>query len=268
MKYCAVLSAILIMLVAACSWNQSPKQSPNIARDTLLYHDTTLIKRAADCVNKPDSACTIVKIAYPLFKDQPALNDTIRHRAITLFGVFEYSKSYPTFNELATRFLNAHRQDMEFRKLDMVYTLDTKVRVVRQDSALVAMRMGGYSFQGGAHGSHLTIFMNWDTKAKKMLSLKDILIDNYKPVLDSVGEQFFRKQGNLTPTQSLKDNYFFTKDKFTLNDNFLITPAGLNFLYNEYEIKPYAAGQTELFIPYKQIQKLLRVNTVVSQYHP
>ena len=53
---------------------------------------------------------------------------------------------------------------------------------------------------------------------------------------------------------------------FALNDNFLVTPVGIRFLYNEYEIKSYAEGQTELLIPYNKIKSLLRPQSVVSQY--
>ena len=55
-------------------------------------------------------------------------------------------------------------------------------------------------------------------------------------------------------------------NQFALNNNFLITPLGLRFLYNQYEIKPYSAGQTVLFIPYAKIKSLLLPHTVVSQY--
>jgi hypothetical protein len=48
--------------------------------------------------------------------------------------------------------------------------------------------------------------------------------------------------------------------------NFSVTPIGIKFLYNQYEIKPYAAGITELFIPYAQIKSLLRPNSVVTQF--
>jgi hypothetical protein len=129
------------------------------------------------------------------------------------------------------------------------------------------MQLSGYSFQGGAHGSSLTMFMNWDAKSSKVIKLNEILIDNYQHPLDSIGEKIFRTQEKLSDTEPLKINYFFAKDKFALNDNFLITPTGLRFLYNEYDIKPYAGGKTELFIPYAQIQLLLRPNSVVSQYH-
>jgi hypothetical protein len=40
----------------------------------------------------------------------------------------------------------------------------------------------------------------------------------------------------------------------------------LRFLYNQYEIKPYPAAETNILIPYSQIAPLLRPNTVITQY--
>jgi len=70
----------------------------------------------------------------------------------------------------------------------------------------------------------------------------------------------------LALTYDTIKNHFFKGDKFALNDNYLITPLGIRFLYNPYEIKPYAAGTTDLFIPYDKIKSLLRPNTVITQY--
>ncbi|MES2279533.1 MAG: DUF3298 domain-containing protein [Bacteroidota bacterium] len=264
MKYFFFLLIGLLTLVASCSWNKSTNSKPDIVKDTLLYQYKTYKQRAADCGDKPDSGCTVVQFKYPVFTAQPAFNDTVRHRTATLFGV--YKKADTSFKQFADKFMKAYQQEMVNRNTKIIYTLQTATTVVRQDSALTTLQLSGYSFQGGAHGSSLTTFINWDTKAHKYIKLNDILVDNYQPALDSVAEKIFRKQENLSDTEPLKTNYFFAKDKFSLNDNFSITPMGLRFIYNEYEIKPYAAGKTELFIPYTQIQTLLRPNTVVSQY--
>lgn len=265
MKYFFFFMVGLVTVVASCSWNSTGKSEANIAKDTLFYQYKTFKQRAADCGTKPDSGCTVVMFKYPAFPADAALSDTIRHRTATLFGV--YKKADTSFKTFANNFMLAYKQDMVNRNTKMIYTLQTKATIVRQDSSLVAMEISGYSFQGGAHGSSLTTFLNWDVKAHKHISLADLLIDNYKQPLDSIGEKIFRKQENLGDDEPLKNNYFFAKDKFSLNDNFLITPTGLRFVYNEYEIKPYAAGKTELFIPYAQIKTLLRLNTVISQYH-
>ncbi|GAB3935267.1 DUF3298 and DUF4163 domain-containing protein [Mucilaginibacter myungsuensis] len=252
------------MLSTGCLWEAQKKSEPDITSDTLHYQYTTFKHRAPDCGDKADSNCTVISIEYPVFEGQPTLNDTIRHRAATLFTVNNTPDT--NLNAFAEKFIKAYQTDMVNRNSKISYTLETKLIVTRQDSALLTTTLSGYSFQGGAHGSSLTMFINWDTEAKRYIALTDLLTDGANKGLDSVAQSIFRKQEKLTPTQSLKDNYFFTNDVFALPDNFMITPTGLRFLYNEYEIKPYAAGQTELFIPYDQIKPLLKPNTVVSQY--
>jgi hypothetical protein len=129
------------------------------------------------------------------------------------------------------------------------------------------MELSGYKFLGGARGYSLTNFINWNTKAGKKIELKDIFRDGYAKKLNSVAEKIFRKQEKLSDTAALKPNYFFPESKFTLNNNFLITPIGIRFLYNQYEIKPYQAGVTNILIPYAEILSLLRPGTVITQYH-
>jgi hypothetical protein len=83
--------------------------------------------------------------------------------------------------------------------------------------------------------------------------------------LTTIGEKIFRLQEKLSDTGSLS-NYIFEHGKFTLTNNFLITPIGIHFLYNEYAVRAHSDGPTELLIPYIQIKPLLRPNTVISQY--
>lgn len=265
MKSAGVLLMILMLGISACNWDKPGKHHPDITTDTLTYQYKIFKQRADDCGTKPDSGCTVVQIKYPVFNGQAALNDTVRHRAVALFGV--YQKTDTSFKKFANRFMQAYKQEMANRNFQMNYILQTGAHILRQDSSLVTLQISGYTFQGGAHGSSLTTFINWDVKAHRYITLKDILIDNYQHPLDSVGEKIFRKQENISATETLKTNYFFKGDKFALNNNYLITPMGIKFLYNQYEIKPYAAGQTDLLIPYSQIQPLLRPNSVISQYH-
>ena len=39
--------------------------------------------------------------------------------------------------------------------------------------------------------------------------------------------------------------------------NFCITPKGILFLYNPYEIAAYAYGEIELFIPFSEIKSVV-----------
>ncbi|MEO6150764.1 MAG: DUF3298 domain-containing protein [Mucilaginibacter sp.] len=262
-KACLILFAALLTL-SACEWGKPPVAEENIFTDTLTYQYKTISERGPDCGNKPDSDCTHITIKYPEFKGHANLNDTIKSK---LLNIFMAEKPDTSFSEYTKNFIN---QYIEFKKddprTDIFFVLESYSKVVLQDSGLVTLEIGGYNFQGGAHGGAYTGYINWDTKADKNLTLDDILTDGYHTDLTKIAEGLFRKEEKLTDTSSLANDYFFKDNRFALNENFLVTPLGLKFLYNQYEIKPYAAGQTELLVPYAQIKKLMRPNTVVSHY--
>ncbi|MDN5284571.1 MAG: hypothetical protein JWR38_845 [Mucilaginibacter sp.] len=250
---------------ASCQWGVPNKQKEGVLKDTLAYAYTIVRERAADCGNKPDSACTVVQVKYPVFTGQQKLNDSITRSLTSLFAMD--GKPDSTIALMTKNFLKAY---VDFKKNEpksvIFYELNSYAKVLTQDSSLATLEVGGYTYQGGAHGGSATFFINWNTKANKNLTLNDIFTDGYKDKLKAIAETIFRKDEKLSATASLADNYFFTDNKFALNDNFLITPTGLKFLYNQYEIKPYAAGTTTLVIPYSQITSLLRPNTVVTKY--
>jgi hypothetical protein len=199
-----------------------------------------------------------VKIKYPVFNNQSVLNGTLENKITNLF---ELDVAPPKdLNHLASSFFSI------FRQSPTVYRLDIKSYIIRQDSSFSALQISGYAFAGGDHGSSLISFINWNTKSKKNIELDDILVNGYRDKLTKIADTIFRNQEKLSYAASLANDYFFKDNKFALNNNFSITPLGIRFLYNETEIKPYAAGQTNLFIPYSKIKSLLRPNTVITQY--
>jgi hypothetical protein len=250
--------------MTSCMWGVPKKEKHAISKDTLLYTYKVFRQQAADCGDKADSNCTVIKFNYPLFKNQKALNDSVINKLLSLFG--ENNKTDTSLQQLAKTFLTNYQNFKQDRKYPVTYTVDGYAKVIRQDSSLTVLQAGGYSFQGGAHGASFTYFINWNTKANKAISLNDLFKVGYADKLKSIGEADFRKNEKLSDTTSLANGYFFKNNKFELNNNFSVTPLGIRFLYNQYEIKPYAAGTTDLFIPYSQIKSLLRPNTVVEQY--
>lgn len=260
-----VFPALAVLLASCGGTARNPDVKAGISKDTLAYQYKTYKQRADNCGDKPDSGCTVLKIVYPDFHNQPDLNDTVKRRLSNIFMVD--GKINTGFDPLVTHFMNSYKEDLKTtNRPTMFYTLDNKAIILRQDSALTTLQIDAYAYLGGAHGSSFTGFINWQTKTHKNLELKDILVDGYEPQLNAIAEKIFRKQENLSDTSSLKNDYFFKDSKFGLNQNFLISPVGLRFVYNQYEIKPYAAGKTDLIVPYTQIKKLIRPNTVVAQY--
>ncbi|RYU92187.1 DUF3298 domain-containing protein [Mucilaginibacter terrigena] len=266
MKITSIL-LLAVLALSSCEWGAPAKKEPNaVFTDTVAYTYQKIYERAADCGNKADSACTIVKITYPQFKDKAVLNDTVKNKLIRMF-IMDDSKPDTSLKNMAADFLKSYTDFKEDDpRTEMFFTLDTYAKVIGQDSALIALEYGGYTFQGGAHGASFTGFINWDGKTNKNVTLDDIFTNGYQPQLSKIAEKIFRKDEKLTDTSSLARDYFFKDNKFALNDNYSITPAGIRFVYNQYEIKPYAAGQTELLLPWAQIKTLMRPQSAASQY--
>lgn len=256
----------LVLGLSACQWGtERRKIETDIFKDTVVYTYKTIHQRAADCGDKPDSTCTVVKMKYPEFSAQPALNDTIKNKLINIFMISERPDT--SLAALTQHFIKNYEA---FKKSDprtkMFYELDTHVKLIQQDTSLISLEYGGYTFQGGAHGASFTGYINWNPDTQKKITLEDILTDGYEPQLSKIAEGIFRKNEKLEPNASLEPNYFFKDGKFALNENYSITPMGIKFMYNQYEIKPYAAGQTELFIPYNDIRALIKPKSVVAKY--
>jgi len=244
---------------------KQPAQRPR-ATDTLSYSYQTVKRRANNCGNRPDSGCTTAKIKYPVFVRQKVLNDSVRNKLLQMSAFGDPAEKYTSLEQVAEDVVSSYEADVAAGRNTLPTSLDIAVTVLRQDSSLLVLKLNGYAYMGGAHGSEKTLFLNWNTRAGKEVTLDDIFQNDYKPALNKIAERIFRRNEKLSDTASLEDHYSFDKGKFSLNDNFMITPVGLSFLYNEYEIKSYAEGQTTLFIPYAQIKSLIRPKTVVSQY--
>jgi hypothetical protein len=254
MKPGVILFVMVAGSLTACQWGTPGENKPAITKDTLQYSYKVIKRKAPDCGNKPDSNCIVAQIKYPLFLNQKRLNDTISHRLSTQFGIQD--KPEDNLEHLADEFLKAGK---DFR-------LTSNSLVIREDSSILLVQVSGYRVLNGARGYYLASFINWNTKTQHEIALNDILKDGFVQELNSIAEKIFRKQENLAGDTPLK-GYLFENGKFSLNNNFLITPIGLRFLYNQYEIKPYPAEETDLLIPYSQIESLLRPNTVVTQYY-
>jgi hypothetical protein len=132
-----------------------------------------------------------------------------------------------------------------------------KLMILFQTSKLVTLAFDNYAYTGGAHGNYGTEFKVLDLTKNKSLALADILTEGGIAKLQPKLEASFRKQFNLQPGDSLTDGGLF-ENKIEPNDNICVTGSGLEFVYNPYEIGPYAMGEIELFIPFTELTEYLK----------
>lgn len=228
--------------------------------DTLSYKMESFFKTEKDC---PKDTCdAYVAAKYPVFTNKE-LNDFVL-KVITPAPLKDNPAS--SFTIAADSFINEYLDyKSEFPDSPMGYHWDQTLAVTYQNKELISFTHTTYAYTGGAHGMQPVLYHNLNKANFTKIKLEDILVENYQSELTKIAEEIFRKNEGLKPQDNL-DDYFFEDKKFILNDNFLITADGLLFLYNQYEIKAYAYGTTQLLIPYTKIKHLITDNGVLKTF--
>ncbi|MFN4248965.1 MAG: DUF3298 domain-containing protein [Flavipsychrobacter sp.] len=127
--------------------------------------------------------------------------------------------------------------------------------VIFNDNNWLVMEMSGSEYTGGAHGNYGVSYMNIDMQQKRVWNMEDVLtVDSNKLnlLLDAEARRYFA----IAATESFEDRLL--TDKVMPNGNICITPTGISFVYNPYEIASYADGIITLFLPYSQLKDLLK----------
>jgi hypothetical protein len=131
--------------------------------------------------------------------------------------------------------------------------------IITFNDSLLSLQVTDESFEGGAHGSYTTTFINLRTTDGSVFDLSDFLKPGYEPDLRKAGEEIFRETRELADTASFEFNgYSFDENAFALNSNYGFRREGIVFYYNSYEVAPYAMGTTEVLIPYERIRDWIR----------
>lgn len=167
-----------------------------------------------------------------------------------------------TAQEAAENFIMAYNEFVEdeaTRQLQFAWHRDIECTIAINTPLFFSLKNTLSEYTGGAHGNSYVFWTNFDVLKAEKIELPDILAENKHDELTQIAEKYFRKSESLLDTASLDSLYFFKEGKFQLNDNFGFTANHFILYYNEYEIKPYSEGTTEIRIPYEQIKDLLTI---------
>jgi hypothetical protein len=137
--------------------------------------------------------------------------------------------------------------------------LSGSVEVLRAAPPVVSLEYSDCYFTGGPHDYFDTYYLNFDARTGDAVSLASVLKNGSLSRLTAIAEEHFRKDHKLSPTAGINDaGFWFPDNRFKLNDNFGLSEKSLLFLFNIYEIRPYAGGPTKIEIPLPEIRELLR----------
>ncbi len=207
--------------------------------------------------------CTNFQVYYPEMSDgkyKDKVNSLVKDMALSCYSVED--THYSDFDKLIAAFMKDYE---DFRKdvpdAPAVWYLKDTTGAKYMTSDFICLENTSETYLGGAHGSYNVAYTNIDLRNGNVLKTKDIFKKGYEGLLNKVIEKKFREQMKLKPNESLTEGGLFD-NRIGFNDNFALTKNGVEFLYNQYEIAPYAVGVIEIKLSYWDISAILTDDTI------
>lgn len=189
---------------------------------------------------------------YASLSPRAAVDAYIRDMSI------EYTIQDESTEEMSQEDLNELKSDLQ---------LSTKVDYI--DSLVISVRKDLAEYYAGAvHGNYGTGFYNIDHRTKTLLRESDYFVEDYAAQLTKILQRRLLIGYKVKTLEELEEKEGISAADITPNDNCSIGPKGLTYIYNPYEIAPYALGQITIFVPYEDLQPILRPGSILSHYLP
>jgi len=189
---------------------------------------------------------------YASLSPRAAVDAYIRDMSI------EYTIQDESTEEMSQEDLNELKSDLQ---------LSTKVGYI--DSLVISVHKDLAEYYAGAvHGNYGTGFYNIDRRTKTLLRESDYFVEDYAAQLTKILQRRLLISYKVKTLEELEEKEGISAVDLTPNDNCSIGPKGLTYIYNPYEIGPYALGQVTIFVPYEDLQPILRPGSILSHYLP
>lgn len=104
-----------------------------------------------------------------------------------------------------------------------------------------------YYTAGAAHPRQQTRYVNYSVSNNRILTLNNIFRPGFRAPLTEMIRERLADNEDVFPDADIR-----------IPDNFYLTESGITFVYDQYEIAPYSAGEIEVFFYDFEITDLFR----------
>jgi hypothetical protein len=250
-----LVAIVIVVLFFSCDSKNEKKETP-ISFDLKTFR----VESEGGC--KADTLpCAYFEVTYPEFAGlDSAVTNLVAKEIDASVSMGNPEAEGQTMKQIGEGFI----QDYQEFKTEIPdgfggWHYTAKVNVEVQTDTLLSLSVNDEYYTGGAHGGSGVYFININPKTGQQFTLNNLLKPGHEEPLREAGNKIFRQVRALADTAAFSENAIeFPEDKFTLNKNYGFKKEGIVFFYNSYEIAPYAAGPTEVLIPYADLAQWLR----------
>ncbi|MBL7825608.1 MAG: DUF3298 and DUF4163 domain-containing protein [Saprospiraceae bacterium] len=213
--------------------------------------------KAKKCV--VDTVCAQIELAYPVLSggDKPAvvqsINDTIMAFVYMVIGGDQKMPLPQAFDSaIANLYLMVQDQYAATPEMGMSFANELTSKNLFQSKKALSIEMSNYSFTGGAHGNYGSALFSFSLADGKLVELTDIVKDTV--ALQALIQKGFVDTHNKNGDHyTLEDLVFPESIPLPLPMQWCVVKEGVRFVYNPYEVAPYAVGQTDIILTWEQL---------------
>lgn len=249
------------------------KEGKEMETETLSYNNTFYLTPTDTAYG---SLRFSAEVEIPVkFHNSEILQNVRKQIIASIFG--ETYNSFPV-DSVLPKYANALYQD--YKRTNDAYLNDTTMKeasasllhneidiqgvAMYVDSKILSYSYERYAFLGGAHGNTSRLLYNFDLSNSQLIKEKDLFVDNFKdPLTTLIKQQIVEDNSEMESVADLNDFNFY-EDQIVPNNNFYITPEGIVYVYNPYDIAPYSMGQTSVLLTFEKLKPILKKNNPIE----
>lgn len=254
-KYACVALLVVAAVVVACTGHDTAGEIEGYE----LAMDTVLIDTSIGGCSEDSAECARIRISYPIVTGgvPDEIRDSINSTIIAMVAPGIPGEGQASVERAVQFFLTSYEEtsaDFPNQMWEHNGTVDIRF----QNDRMVSIRGDQYSYTGGAHPNSETRLVMLSLKDGSVLTVDDLLVDNWQPVIEPLVTEQFRAEQEIPDSLTIAEAGFWGfEDGFVMPENIGVNGMGLVFHYNAYEVGPYAAGPTEFVIPFIEIETLI-----------
>lgn len=113
-------------------------------------------------------------------------------------------------------------------------------------------------YKGGAHPSNYTLAMTFDPTDGHEVTLDEIMEEGYEEALLPIIIEELMEFFGVSSKEKLGEILFDMENRLFVTKNVILDKDYIIFIYNHYEIAPYAAGTIILDVEYSKLKGILK----------
>ena len=270
MKKCGTfIFSFLAATLFSCGGEKNKVQPSETAENEIsisqfeLHEKHKLVQQAAD------SPVLAIDISLPIIStvDSTADNNMGRTIAYTLFESKETSvrQACKDFAGLRTReYMELRPGYLDHKEGDMPPVWFNNSYSITGD---VEIGYKGYinyiilwdEFTGGAHPNSYYTVLNFNPENGEEVVLQDILKENYEEPLTKLLIATLAARLQVENCEGIRaKGYLYPDADMYISNNYILEKKQIVFIYNKYDIAPYAVGDIIINISYDKLKDLLK----------